>query len=400
MAPLVPDFVSNELSILSALLIGIAFGYVLEQAGFSSSRRLAGLFYGYDFTVLRVFFTAALTAVAGTLLLGRAGLLDLDAIYVNPTFLWPAVVGGVVMGLGFVLGGYCPGTSVCAAAIGKKDALVFVVGGFLGILAYGEVYPKIAGFVNGSDLGPIRVYDSLGLPRGTFVLLLTVAALLAFAGTSWLEQRLHPFAPSASFPVGAHRLAAVAALVLGLVLLRLPDRKQHLLAEVASPEYQSAHSVRYMDADELAFRLLDRDPKLLIVDVRAEAAHKAMPLPASVNVPVPELFGRQWAPVLGRRHATRVFVDESGEEALRGALLAERLGYRDVRVLRGGLAGLRRTLLEPADGPPAVMRTAAEVDAQRFRAQVRAELPKLIAEAMGRSDRPKPVVKAIKGGCS
>jgi len=398
MAPLVPDLVSNELSILSALLIGMAFGYVLEQAGFSSSRRLAGLFYAYDFTVLRVFFTAAVTAMAGTMLLGYAGILDLDLVYVNPTFLWPAVVGGVVMGLGFVVGGYCPGTSVCAAAIGKKDALVFVVGGFLGVFGYGEVYPALAGFVNGSALGPIRVYDSLGVTRGLFAFLLIAAALGAFAVTSWLERKLHPFAPSASFPVRAHRLAAVGALLLGLVLLHLPERKAHLLAEVASPEYQSAHPARYMDADELVFRLLDRDSGILVVDVRAEDAYKRMPLPESVNIPLQGLFGREWEPVLGRRRTTRVFVDEDGLSALRGALLAERLGYDDVRVLRGGLSELQRAVL---DAPPAApMTTAAERDAERFRAEARVELPRRIAEAKGQSNRPKPVVKVIKGGCS
>ena len=398
MAPLVPDLVSDELSILSALLIGMAFGYVLEQAGFSSSRRLAGLFYGYDFTVLRVFFTAAITAMAGTLLLGYAGILDLDAIYVNPTFLWPAVVGGVVMGLGFVLGGYCPGTSVCAAAIGKTDALVFVAGGFLGVFGYGEAYPVLAGFVNGSALGPIRVYDSVGLSRGLFAFLLITAALGAFAFTSWLERKLHPFAPSASFPVRAHRLAAAGTLALGVILLFLPDRKAHLVAQVASPAYGREHPARFMDADELAFRLLDRDPKLLVVDVRAEDAYKRMPLPASVNIPLDGLLGREWAPVLGRRHTTRVFVDEDGASALRAALLADRLGYDDVRVLRGGLAELRRTILDaPAT---AIVRTAAERDAERFRAEARLELPRRIAEAKGQTSRPKPVVKAIKGGCS
>jgi rhodanese-related sulfurtransferase len=399
MAPLVPDYLSNELNILSALLIGIAFGYVLEQAGFSSSRRLVGLFYGRDFTVLRVFFTAAVTALAGILILGSTGLLDLDLVYVNPTFLWPALAGGAIMGLGFVLGGYCPGTSVCAAAVGKKDGIAFVVGSFLGVLAYGEAYPALEGFVNGSALGPIRVYDSVGLSRGVFVFLLIAAAVGAFAVTSKIERRLNPFAPSATFPVNAHRLAAAGVLVLGLVLLRLPDRKAHLLAEVGDAAYQRAHPVRYMDADELAFRLLDRDSRLLLVDVRPEAAYKSLPLPFSVNIPVEELFGRQWAPTLGRRHATRVFVDEDGADAVRGALLAERLGYDDVRVLHGGLSGLRRTILESAPSS-ATLRTAAEVDAERFRAEARAGLPKLIAEARGQSDRPKPIVKAVKGGCS
>jgi rhodanese-related sulfurtransferase len=153
-----------------------------------------------------------------------------------------------------------------------------------------------------------------------------------------------------------------------------------------------------MDADELAFRLLDRDPKLLVVDVRTEDAYKQAALPASVNIPLDGLSGREWAPVLGRRHTTRVFVDDDGSSALRAALLADRLGYDDVRVLRGGLAELRRTIL---DAPPAAtIRTAAERDTERFRAEARLELPRRIAEAKSQSNRPKPVAKTIKGGCS
>lgn len=399
MAPLVPDYLSNELNVLSALVIGIAFGWVLEQAGFSSSRRLVGLFYGYDFTVLRVFFTAALTALAGTLLLGRFGLLDLDLVYVNPTFLWPALAGGAIMGVGFLLGGYCPGTSVCAAAVGKKDGIAFVFGGFLGVLGYGEAYPALAAFANGSARGPIRVYDSVGLSRGAFVFLLIAAALAAFAATSWIERRVSASAPSRAFPVGAHRLAALGALGLAFVLLRTPDRKALVLAEAADPGYQREHPARYMEPDELAFRVLDRDPRLLVVDVRPEEEYKRMPLPGSVNVPVGELFGRQWAGTLGRRGAVRVFVDETGGDALRGALVGERLGYDDVRVLRGGLAALRRDVLESAPAS-ATIRTAAEADAERFRAEARAELPKRVAEARGQSSRPKPVVKTVKGGCS
>ena len=51
------------LDLLIALLIGIGFGFSLEQAGFSSSRKLAGMFYGYDTTVIKVFFTAAIVAL-------------------------------------------------------------------------------------------------------------------------------------------------------------------------------------------------------------------------------------------------------------------------------------------------------------------------------------------------
>jgi uncharacterized protein len=398
MAPLVPDLISNELSILSALLIGIAFGYVLEQAGFSSSRRLAGLFYGYDFTVLRVFFTAAVTAMAGVLVLGWAGLLDLDFIYVNPTFLGPAIVGGAIMGVGFILGGYCPGTSVCAAGIGKKDALAFVLGGFAGIFLYGEVYPSIEGFVNSGALGPIMVYDSLGISRGLFALLLVAAALAAFAAVSWIEKKVSPQAPSRSHPVRAHRLAAFAMAGLGLLLFFLPERKAELLAEVADPAYQAAHPVRPMTADELALRLVDRDPRLLVVDLRDGADRKALPLPGAVAVPLEGMFSKEWTPLLGRRHATRVFVDEDGSRALAGALLAQRLGYDNVRALEGGVEGLRHTVLdfEPVRAPA----SPAEADAYRFRSEARVMLAKMIADAKSRPAPPRKVIRKIQGGCS
>jgi hypothetical protein len=398
MAPLVPDLLSNELNILSGLLVGIAFGYVLEQAGFSSSRRLAGLFYGRDFTVLRVFFTAAITAMSGVLLLGWAGLLDLDAIYVNPLFLGPAVLGGVVMGLGFILGGYCPGTSVCAAAIGKKDAIVFVLGGLLGVLLYGEAYPAFSAFVNGGALGPVKVYESLGVSRGAFVLFLIAAALLAFAATTWIERKLNPEATSRSFPVLHHRLAAAGLLALGVALFFLPDRKTSLLAQVADPVYQRSHPVRYMTADELAFRVLDGDPRLLVLDLRDEVAQKKLAFPGTVSVPLEGLFAKEWQPLLGRRHTTRVFVDEDGSRALQGALLAERLGYDNVSVLQGGLAELRRTILdyEPA-GP---VTSAADKDTDRFRSDARVQLTRRIADAKAPSSRPKKIVKKIQGGCS
>ncbi|HPE43645.1 MAG TPA: YeeE/YedE thiosulfate transporter family protein, partial [Bacteroidales bacterium] len=113
MGPLIPQgFVNPDLNLFFAFVIGLGFGYVLEQGGFSNSRKLAGVFYGYDFVVLRVFFTAAITAALGLLLFNYLGWVNYDLLYINPTYLWSALVGGVIMGFGFILGGFCPGTSM------------------------------------------------------------------------------------------------------------------------------------------------------------------------------------------------------------------------------------------------------------------------------------------------
>ncbi|MFW6259787.1 MAG: YeeE/YedE thiosulfate transporter family protein, partial [Tangfeifania sp.] len=176
MGPLVPYIISEELSLVIAFFLGIGFGFVLEQAGFSSTKKLVGLFYGYDFTVLRVFFTAGITAMAGVLLMGHYGLLDLSVIYINPTFLNSALVGGAIMGAGFIIGGFCPGTSVSALAIGKLDALAFLFGAAIGVFAFTESFPLIEGFYRAGDMGQIRISDYFGLSNIAFGFILAVIA--------------------------------------------------------------------------------------------------------------------------------------------------------------------------------------------------------------------------------
>jgi hypothetical protein len=177
-------------NLVLALLIGMAFGYVLESAGFSSSRKLAGVFYGYDFTVLRVFFTAAITAALGLLYFGYMGWLDLSMIYVNETFLLASAVGGLIMGAGFITGGYCPGTSMTGIAIGKIDAMVFTAGMFIGILIFSEAFPLLKPLYESYDMGPVKIYDYLGLSSGVFMLLLIIIALVAFVVARIVQNKV------------------------------------------------------------------------------------------------------------------------------------------------------------------------------------------------------------------
>ena len=98
----------DEASFIIAFVIGIGFGFFLERAGFGSGRKLAAQFYLRDLSVLKVMFTAIITAMTGLYLLSRLGLVDLSLVYLVPTFLVPQIVGGLLLGFGFVIGGYCP----------------------------------------------------------------------------------------------------------------------------------------------------------------------------------------------------------------------------------------------------------------------------------------------------
>ena len=147
------------LNMLIAFLIGTGFGFALEQAGFSSSRKLAGMFYGYDATVIKVFFTAAIVALMGSQIMSYLGLLNLNQVYVNEFYVTAAIVGGVIMGAGFIMGGFCPGTGLCAMSIGKIDAIVFIAGGLVGAFLFAETYPYIQNMANANFKGPVKINE-------------------------------------------------------------------------------------------------------------------------------------------------------------------------------------------------------------------------------------------------
>ncbi|MBL0061726.1 MAG: YeeE/YedE family protein [bacterium] len=397
MGPFVPDPISNELNLAIALIIGVAFGAVLEQAGFSSSRRLAGLFYGYDFTVLRVFFTAAITAMCGIMLLDYAGLLDTSAIYINPLWLWPAVVGGVIMGVGFILGGYCPGTSICAAAIGKIDAMFFVGGAFLGVFTFAEMFPTWQKFHFSSAFGPVRVYDSLGMSAGVFAFVLIAVALFAFTVTSWIEKRVSSDAPSRKFRFRPHAVAAGVTMLAGIMLIALPDRKSKVMAMVADPAYEASHDVQTMTADELAFRIVDRVPNTQIIDVRSPEEFNSFALPGAANVQVGDLFGREWNRMLAQRHLKKVIVADAETDAREAYLVLDKLGYGNLAVLEGGLSEFRQQLLADTLVLPSGGRY--DQDVAEFRIDAKTKISQMIRDEKNKPQPTEKKKKKVAGGC-
>ena len=190
MGPLIiNDIISQNTNFFLAFLIGIGFGFVLESSGFSSSRKLAGVFYGYDTVVLKVFFTAAIVAMVGLLFMSLFNWIDLDMVYINPTYLWSTIIGGAIMGAGFITGGFCPGTSFCAASIGKIDALFFIGGLFLGIIIFTEAYPLLEPLYKGSFKGTPTLPQVLGFKDGVVVLGIIIVALGMFWVGEWAEKK-------------------------------------------------------------------------------------------------------------------------------------------------------------------------------------------------------------------
>ncbi len=191
MGPLFPNnLISGEWNLLIALFIGMAFGFLLEASGFSSARNIAGAFYGYNFVVVRVFFTAVIVSMVGLLYLGYFGWLNLSQIFILPTYLPSMITGAVIMGVGMIIGGFCPGTSLTAVVIGKIDALFFAIGLYLGILLFAEVYPFLEKFYHAGYLGHITLSELTGIKAGWWAFGFTVIALAAFWVTAIIEKKV------------------------------------------------------------------------------------------------------------------------------------------------------------------------------------------------------------------
>lgn len=188
-APLVAESASLAQTLPAALVIGIAFGFALERAGLGSARKLVGQFYGRDFAVLKVMFSALVVAMLGVFWLGRFGWLDVDALYVPQTFVVPQAVGGLMFGAGLVTAGLCPGTACVSAATGRIDGVFVLLGLLGGMVGVGLLLVHFRAFYESTARGAWTLPEWLGLAQGTVVAAVVVLALVAFAVSEWFERR-------------------------------------------------------------------------------------------------------------------------------------------------------------------------------------------------------------------
>ena len=184
-------FPFNDTGMLSGLLCGVLFGYVLENAGFGSPVKLSAQFKLKDWAVFKVMFTAIVVAALGLWLLRVAGLLKPESIAVPQAALVAAAVGGALVGAGFAVGGYCPGTSVAGLFSGRIDALAFVVGVVTGTAGFAILYGatlkslKAAGLVAEGD----TFTDVYAIPEPVMLVVLGVALIAVFYFGSRFERR-------------------------------------------------------------------------------------------------------------------------------------------------------------------------------------------------------------------
>jgi len=277
--------------------IGFCFGFVLERAGFGNAKNLAAQFYLHDMRVLKVMFTAIVTAMLLLFLGAALGLVDYARLWVPHTFLGPAIVGGLALGIGFIVGGYCPGTSLVSLGTWKIDGAFFAAGVLFGTMGFAVTAPALWGFWNQvGAMGRFTLFELAGVDAGMVVLGVLAMAIGAFAFAEWVERR---FASEPRTAIPSHRstvfrrtaIAVGAAIALVTALIGQPTvAKRMVWKQVDFAQRLSSREV-YIDPAELLGLMHNNQIRLRMLDVRSESDFNVFHLLDAERVSLSDLEG-------------------------------------------------------------------------------------------------------------
>ncbi len=327
------------------LLVGVGFGAVLEMSGFGDSRKLAGQFYLKDMTVLKVMFTAIIVAMVLIFSFSAMGLLDFSRVFVNPTYLWPGIIGGIIMGFGFIIGGFCPGTSLVAASTLKIDGMFFLGGVTFGIFLFGETVSLFQDFFNSSYMGRFILPQLFQTSTGLVVLLVVLMALIMFY---WAEISEKYFGEHVAWKnislLPSHRgqMIASAALVCGALFvwfvgLPTPEDKWNWIKnkEISNLEKREM----YVHPGELLETMNDPLLYTTLLDIRSESDYNLFHLKNARHVRFEYLYDDTFIKQLTDVPPNMVMVVMSNNEtaALRAYKLLKSQGVLNLYILSGGV---------------------------------------------------------------
>ncbi len=355
-------------------LIGFAFGFTLEMSGFGDSRKLAAQFYFTELTVLKVMFTAIVTAMV--LLFGAVGLglLNFNLVWVNPTYLASGILGGLIMGVGFIVGGFCPTTSLASASTGKIDGMLFMFGGFVGAFLFGETEKYFDYWYNNAGyFGRVTLDQVFGLPVGVVVLLVVFMALFMFWGAEQLERIFGKKDLSKEPKIrlagaGLLAVAAIAVVFIGTPSTETKYARVSIQREVDGQQVQMsademlAARQAQIHPGELLKTMADDRLITVILDVRSEADYNLFHIKGSVNVPLADIEA-VIPSLLADQAANKVYVAVSNDETLAAEawkiLVAE--SVPNAYILEGGINNWIAIFGVDEDGITPLASTANEV---------------------------------------
>jgi len=174
------------MTLLLGLVLGAAFGAVLQLSGASSHTKIVNALRLKDMTIIKLILMAIGVGMLGVHLLDLLGLANMK---VKDLYVLGIVLAGAVFGVGFAVSGYCPGTGCVGMVSGRLDAMVVVAGMLAGSFVFAEAYPLLATFYQATPLGPVTLPELVGIPGWAGTLAVVALAGGGFALAERIERR-------------------------------------------------------------------------------------------------------------------------------------------------------------------------------------------------------------------
>lgn len=128
---------------IAYLAAGLLFGIGMFKSGAASWFRIYEMFQFDSFHMYGIMGTALTLAVLATLLIKKKKINDFSG---NPIVFQPKeksiaryLIGGIFFGLGWALGGACPGPMFALVGAGFYPIIIAIVGALAGTWCYGLV---------------------------------------------------------------------------------------------------------------------------------------------------------------------------------------------------------------------------------------------------------------------
>jgi thiosulfate/3-mercaptopyruvate sulfurtransferase len=286
------------------------------------------------------------------------------------TYYGTYILAGLLFGVGFVMSGWCPGTAAVGMVSGKIDAIVFLAGAVLGSILFNETYPLIQFLADWgqsslhafSQPGLAFLNESLGIPRRMVVLGITVIAVACFWGAEFIESGK---GMKSYFKTPFLARFSLALLLASGILFLMPE-KQFSASETrpqpiasspptatASPAQGSerallsdvASAADHIEPEELAEAIYNRDPRLLVIDIRSVEEYNTFHIRGAVQVNMPDL------PAFVSAHPDKARIVLYSNGMVHPAQARDSLyrsGFRNVFILTDGIDGFIDRCLKPA----------------------------------------------------
>jgi len=174
------------MEIILAIVLGTVFGFVLQRIGAADPDKIIGMLRLTDLHLVKTILTGI--GVSSVVLFSGMMLGVIDSGHLSVKSMHAGVlVGGVLLGIGWAISGFCPGTGVVAAGTGRKDAVFYILGGLIGAGLFTVMYESLAEIVifNSMFGGKVTLaqtgkYEALfGGINGTLLALIIAACFIA-----------------------------------------------------------------------------------------------------------------------------------------------------------------------------------------------------------------------------